>query len=116
MASGLIVDSRIPTFSGDDLPLVRLARILRTRGLHFADFAAHATEIKKGLPEPDPLYDAQYTDPPEVKDPRRVGEAIGRYLTNKRIAEGIAASFHTQAYFVWQPSPLYKYDLKITQG
>jgi hypothetical protein len=36
---------------------------------------------------------------------------IDRYLTNKKIAEGIASAFHMKPYFVWQPTPLYKYDL-----
>jgi hypothetical protein len=47
-----------------------------------------------------------------VTDPHRIREVIDRYISNKKIAEGVAAAFHIKAYFVWQPTPLYKYDLK----
>jgi hypothetical protein len=112
VAGGSILGSQTPKFSWDDLPLLRFARMLRERGLHLADFAAHATEVDPAAPEPDPIYDAQYSDPPTVTDPHRIREVIDRYISNKKIAEGVAAAFHIKAYFVWQPTPLYKYDLK----
>ncbi len=112
VAGGSIVGSQTPSFSWDDLPLLRFARMLRTRGLTFADFGAHATEFDPALPERDPIYDAQYTDPPTVTDPHRIRDVIERYIANKKIAEGVAASFQVRSYFAWQPTPLYKYDLK----
>jgi hypothetical protein len=110
VASGSIVGSGY--FSFKELPLFRLARKLRAHGLGFAALAAEAKEIDRLAPTPDPIYEAQYRDPPEIMDPDRIQQVIGRYLANKKIAEGIASAFHIQPYFVWQPSPLYKYDLR----
>lgn len=37
---------------------------------------------------------------------------VDRYLRNKRLIEGEAAVYNIQTLFVWQPIPIYKYDLK----
>lgn len=35
-----------------------------------------------------------------------------RYLHNKRIIEAVSAAYGIHTVFVWQPNPVYKYDLK----
>jgi hypothetical protein len=59
------------------------------------------------------IYNERYKDDDGIKDPGRIKAVIERYLTNKAIAEGIATEFGIQAIFVWQPVPLYKYDLRL---
>ena len=52
--------------------------------------------------------------PPEraAFDDAGVTEAvIARYLANKRVIEGMAAAVRVEPVFVWQPIPVYKYDL-----
>ena len=39
-------------------------------------------------------------------------EVVARWLRNKRMAEGICASYGIKPLFVWQPSPDWKYDLR----
>jgi hypothetical protein len=102
-------------FSIHDLPLFRLARELRARIRAPTASAA----VSKSVETPsiaqmtsDQVYETDYHDGADVTDPGRIQQVIGRYLTNKKIAEGIAAAFHIEPYFVWQPSPLYKYDLR----
>jgi hypothetical protein len=113
VASGSIVGS--PFFSIRNLPLLRLARTLHDRVVRYATVAAVAKELETQpqlqLP-PDQVYDSEYHDTPEISDPVRIRQVIDRYVANKKIAEGIASAFHIEPYFVWQPSPLYKYDLR----
>jgi hypothetical protein len=59
------------------------------------------------------IYNERYKDDDGIKDPGRIKAVIARYLANKAIAQGIATEFGTQAIFVWQPVPLYKYDLRL---
>ncbi|MCA1960379.1 MAG: hypothetical protein LDL33_06250 [Desulfomonile sp.] len=48
-------------------------------------------------------------EPPD--DPQMIEHIVERYATNKRIIEGVAAAFGVKTVFVWQPTPVYKYDL-----
>src|SRR5262249_8577047 len=61
----------------------------------------------------DAIYNQTYEDDSGIKDPNRIKAVIERYLANKAIAQGIATEFGIQAIFVWQPVPLYKYDLRL---
>ncbi len=40
-----------------------------------------------------------------------VTSIVARYLANKKLIEAIARGYGVKAIFVWQPVPLYKYDL-----
>lgn len=40
-----------------------------------------------------------------------LARAIQRYMVNKKIIEAIASDFGVRSVFVWQPMPLYGYDL-----
>jgi len=48
----------------------------------------------------------------KYNDPELIKSVINRYLENKKLIEGAAAVYNVKTVFVWQPSPLYKYDLK----
>jgi hypothetical protein len=43
-------------------------------------------------------------------DKQAIKEVVGRYLGNKQMIEAVARSYHVSAAFVWQPTPIYKYD------
>ncbi len=44
-------------------------------------------------------------------DPEIVTSILNRYLTNKKITEAAAGNLGIKTLFVWQPVPLYKYNL-----
>jgi lysophospholipase L1-like esterase len=48
---------------------------------------------------------ARYDDPP------RLARLIDRYLANRRAIAAVAAAWGVRPLFVWQPVPVYKYDL-----
>ncbi len=51
-------------------------------------------------------------DDEKYRDPEVIAFVIERYLENKKQIEAVAGAYGTTAVFVWQPIPLYKYDLK----
>jgi len=53
------------------------------------------------------------TEPPT--DPQMIEHIVDRYATNKRIIDGVASVFGVKTVFVWQPTPVYKYDLQYHQ-
>lgn len=76
-----------------DLPMVRAARWL---------------QIKIGkAPAAEPAASA-----PNYGDPAVLNAVVERWLANKRMIESVAAAYGVRAVFVWQPMPLYKYDLR----
>jgi len=50
--------------------------------------------------------------PPKYEDPAVLNTVVGRWLANKKMIESLAAAYGVRAIFVWQPMPLYKYDLR----
>ena len=102
------------------LPVVRLWKQWESKHVadrHLVIFAnaltlgvarAEATESDQ-----DAIYNARYKDDDGINDPGRIKAVIDRYLANKAIAQGIATEFGIQAIFVWQPVPLYQYDLRL---
>lgn len=66
-------------------------------------FSTAATLLSKN--NQNDLNDSKYDDP------NRTTGVITRYLTNKKMVEAISGSFSVTPIFVWQPSPLYRYDL-----
>lgn len=48
----------------------------------------------------------------EIYSKSSIEKIITRYLINKKIIEAISKEFGVKSYFVWQPVPTYKYDLK----
>jgi lysophospholipase L1-like esterase len=44
-------------------------------------------------------------------DPAAVAGVVSRWRAQKKLIEGMAHSFHFQTAFVWQPIPVYRYDL-----
>jgi hypothetical protein len=100
-------------FSIEALPLFRFAHELRSRIDQPVTTPAKSPEAPLAAQmTSDQVYESEYHDGADITDPDRIRQVIDRYLTNKKIAEGIAAEFHIEPYFVWQPSPLYKYDLR----
>jgi hypothetical protein len=77
-----------------DLPLGRLARRLSSWG------RGDGTATAAG--EAEPSFD----------DERVLRAVIDRWVRNKRLIEAVARAFEVRAAFVWQPIPVYKYDLR----
>ncbi len=50
--------------------------------------------------------------PPNYQDPAVLNAVVERWLANKKMIESLAAAYGVRAIFVWQPIPLYKYDLR----
>src|SRR5438067_5844313 len=59
---------------------------------------------------------------PEVRQPaaattgadrdRLIQSVIGRYLEDKKLIEAVAGAHGIKTFFVWQPVPTFRYDLK----
>ena len=45
-------------------------------------------------------------------DKQLLEKGIKRYVSNKKLIQTIAESFHVKTVFIWQPVPTYKYNLK----
>lgn len=45
-------------------------------------------------------------------DKKLIQKVISRYFKNKKMVEATAGVYGVKTFFVWQPVPLYKYDLK----
>lgn len=45
-------------------------------------------------------------------DTSLITKVINRYLENKKLIERVSGAYNVTPVFVWQPIPLYKYDLK----
>ncbi|MBI1858739.1 MAG: SGNH/GDSL hydrolase family protein [Candidatus Melainabacteria bacterium] len=48
----------------------------------------------------------------EYNDIELINSAVGRYVKNKKAIETIGHAFGIKSFFIWQPVPTYKYDLK----
>ncbi len=48
----------------------------------------------------------------KFRDPKISDRVLERYQANKKIIEGVSSSFGVQPIFVWQPVPMYQYDLQ----
>ena len=66
--------------------------------------AAHWLSKRWAKPQP--------AKPKDYADPAMLEAVIDRWLANKRMIELIAADFGVRTIFVWQPVPVYKYDLR----
>ncbi len=47
----------------------------------------------------------------QAADLGKIARTIDRYVINKKMIESVAQEFGVKTFFVWQPAPLYKYDL-----
>jgi hypothetical protein len=84
------------------LPLSRLVDSFRYRyGLFKKRDQQEIPGTEKMDYNPDPSFIDSITDC-----------VIERYLSNKKIIEGICANYDIIPVFIWQPVPLYKYDIK----
>jgi hypothetical protein len=100
------------------LPMVKLAEHLGATELKASPGAMSLPpldpapgETRSGKAAGQDRYAELYQDGMHITDPGRLATVIDRYLTNKDIADGAARQFGIEAMFVWQPVPLYKYDL-----
>ena len=83
------------------LPMTRLARALRRA------VVANGRRV-----DPQNLEPAAALNDPKYDDPVVIARVIDGYFENRRMIEAVAKEFGVDALFVWQPIPLYKYDLK----
>jgi hypothetical protein len=44
-------------------------------------------------------------------DARAIEDVVSRWRAHKKLIEGMAQAFHFETAFVWQPVPVYRYDL-----
>ncbi len=70
---------------------------------------------KRALTSLPIIHILQVNSPSAVEDPQQDGEkivanVIERYKTNKKLIEAICEKFGIRPLFVWQPTPVYKYD------
>jgi len=70
--------------------------------------AAHWLVDRFAKPEPATSRPAA----PNYADPAVLNEVADRWLANKKMIESLAAAYGVRTIFVWQPIPLYKYDLR----
>lgn len=85
------------------LPMTRLASYMR-RSATVA--LSRGPKIDRRNVEPTAAFDDG-----RYRDPEVIAHVIERYFENKALIEAIAASRDVAVAFVWQPIPLYKYDL-----
>ncbi len=85
------------------LPMTRLASFLRRSG---TAALARGPRVDGRNVEPTAAFDDG-----KYRDPQVIERVIERYFENKKLIEAVAASRGITAAFVWQPIPLYKYDL-----
>jgi hypothetical protein len=85
------------------LPMTRLAHFMR-RGATAA--LTSSPRIDRRNLEPTAAFDDG-----KYRDPEVIARVIERYFQNKRLIEAVAGSRGMGTVFVWQPIPLYKYDL-----
>ena len=78
------------------------------RGLPFGR-AARAVERRLNLKED--AEDSGMAREPQYDDEGILLDVINRWLTNKKMIESVAREFDIRSVFVWQPVPVYKYDL-----
>lgn len=91
----------LPAISG--LPMTRFARFLR-RGMH---------RVVHGSPPPavETVQPLSSLEDERHDDPDGIARIVNRYESNRRLIEAIAEKSGVRVAFVWQPIPLYKYDL-----
>ena len=88
----------------DDLPMTRLA--------HFIRRSAVGVFTRRPQVAPENVQPTAAFDDGKYHDPTVIAGVIERYFENKKLIETVAAGYGTSAVFVWQPIPLYKYDLE----
>jgi hypothetical protein len=86
------MDGKLESNALTNLPIVRAAYWLRER-LHPAETTASESA-------------------PNYADPAVLNSVVERWLANKKMIEATAAAYGIRVIFVWQPIPLYKYDLR----
>ncbi|MCH7548193.1 MAG: hypothetical protein IH969_01425 [Candidatus Krumholzibacteriota bacterium] len=79
----------------DALPMVRAGRAIERRVVAW---------FRPVGERPHSTVDAERTQ-------RFVDRAVTHYLANQRMIEGAAEAYGISAVFVWEPIPMYKYDL-----
>jgi len=87
----------------ESLPMTRLAHYSRRV---VVSAASHRRRSDPRNTEPTAAFDDG-----KYHDPEIIAGVIERYLANKKLTEAVVREYGTHAVFVWQPIPLYKYDL-----
>jgi hypothetical protein len=82
-----------------------------TRFAHFSRRVAVSAASHRRRSDPRNTEPTAAFDDGKYHDPEVIAGVIARYLNNKRFTEVVAREYGTRAVFVWQPIPLYKYDL-----
>ncbi len=87
----------------EHLPMTRLASFVRRSAS--AAFSRSPAVDRRNVEPTAAFDDGKY------KDPEVIARVIERYFENKALIEAVASSRDVAVAFVWQPIPLYKYDL-----
>ena len=70
--------------------------------------AAHALAYRWNRP----ASTAEQSSAADYDNPATLYEVVNRWLANKKMIELTAAGYGVRTVFVWQPIPVYKYDLR----
>ncbi len=92
------MDGQVNANPLNDIPMIRAAHWLRDR---FANPGTAPT-----------VTQTQTEEGPNYADPVVLQGAVDRWLENKKMIELAAAGYGVRTIFVWQPIPVYKYDLR----
>jgi hypothetical protein len=123
LLSGFIPDMAVFIDGLNDLVLLEPAR---TKDLRKFMEEAEAPFIRKAIKELPLMKALAAFFPPQGFDETNLAKAfqatppdqhakmlrgvVDRYLSNKRITEGVAKAYNVTPVFVWQPVPVYKYN------
>jgi hypothetical protein len=72
---------------------------------------AQSFQAKLGRPNPSP-QEEETRSPESYDDSKYISMVIDRYCQNRRLIQAAARAHHVWATFIWEPTPVYKYDLK----
>ena len=72
------------------------------------------TFFEKGINFELPIINEKYCKlkDEEYNDSKLIQKVISRYIANKKLIEAGANAYLIKTLFVWQPTPVYKYDLQ----
>ncbi len=87
------MDGKVDSNPLSRLPMVRAVRWVRDRWVK-------------------PPSAAATPDSPNYADPAVLNSVADRWLANKKMIQSLAAAYGVRPIFVWQPIPVYKYDLR----
>ncbi|MGB7912390.1 MAG: SGNH/GDSL hydrolase family protein [Desulfobaccales bacterium] len=69
-------------------------------------------DIRQGIEQRMASAKSYQEDTSKYNDSKEIDYLTNRYMQNKKIIAACAKAYDIKLFFVWQPAPTYKYDLK----